>query len=391
MNLLEIHILQNVAPACLNRDDTGSPKDALFGGVRRARLSSQSQKRAVRLFFREILVPRGLFSREDLALRTKRLVEELVRRLTGLERDSTQVEAVVKAVLGGAGLGVAETGLTEYLLFLGEREISRLATLIEEHWETLKALSPLEEGDRKSRKKTAKAQVPKEIKEAMQGIFDGGRAVDLALFGRMLADRPEWNVDAASQVAHAISTHKVDREFDFYTAVDDLNPAEETGAGMMGDVEFVSACFYRYADLNLDLLFENLGQDRELAVKAARAFVEAFVKTLPSGKQNTFAAHNPPDFVAVRLSQADTPRNLANAFVPPVYVRPGEDLVAESIKRLEAYWERLDNAYGHPEGEKVFVLPVKDFELDYLAPHVRGNLEALLIQIESAVKECLGG
>jgi len=390
MNLLEIHILQNVAPACLNRDDTGSPKDALFGGVRRARLSSQFQKRAVRLFFREVLLPRGFFSREDLALRTKRLVEELVRRLGGPEKESTMVEEVVRTMLAGAGLGVNEERLTEYLLFLSDREISALAALTEEHWNTLRALSSSEEGDRRPRKKAAKGKLPADIQKALEKIFDGGRAVDLALFGRMLADRPEWNVDAACQVAHALSTHRVEREFDFYTAVDDLNPAEETGAGMMGDVEFVSACFYRYADLNLDRLLENLGGDRELTVKAARGFTEAFIRTLPSGKQNTFAAHNPPDFVAVRLSRADTPRNLANAFVPPVWVRPGEDLVAESVRRLEDYWQRLDLAYGRPE-ERIFVLPVKDFELGYLADHVRGNLGALLEQVESATAEYLEG
>lgn len=132
-----------------------------------------------------------------------------------------------------------------------------------------------------------------ELAQALEKVLDGGKAVDLALFGRMVADRPELGVDAAAQVAHAISTHKVDREFDFYTAVDDLNPREEAGAGMMGDVEFYSATLYRYAVVDLKKLLENLQDDRELALKGALAFFKAFALTLPSGKQNSFAAHNP--------------------------------------------------------------------------------------------------
>lgn len=252
MKLLEVHILQTVAPSNLNRDDTGSPKDALFGGFRRARISSQAQKRAVRVAFRDW----PLLSEEERAVRTKRLVEELLRRLAGVEEELAR--RAIENALNALGFGVKE-GRTEYLLFLGNRELDALAQGIREN---LEALS----GEVKGKKK---AEVPPELKKALERVLDGGKAVDLALFGRMLADRPELGVDAAAQVAHALSTHKVDREFDFYTAVDDLNPKEDTGAGMMGDVEFYSATLYRYAVVDLDKLVENLQGDKELALKGS--------------------------------------------------------------------------------------------------------------------------
>ncbi len=268
MRLLEVHILQTVAPSNLNRDDTGSPKDALFGGFRRARISSQAQKRAVRVAFRDW----PLLSEEERAVRTKRLVEELLRRLAGVEEELAR--RVIENALNALGFGVKE-GRTEYLLFLGNRELDALAQGIREN---LEALS----GEVKGKKK---AEVPPELKKALERVLDGGKAVDLALFGRMLADRPELGVDAAAQVAHALSTHKVDREFDFYTAVDDLNPKEDTGAGMMGDVEFYSATLYRYAVVDLDRLVENLQGDKELALKGVLAFLEAFALTLPRGSR----------------------------------------------------------------------------------------------------------
>src|SRR5579883_810509 len=239
MNLVEIHILQAIPPANLNRDDTGSPKDALFGGARRARISSQAQKQAVRRHFADLT----LLNPSDLAVRTRLLIErELVPHFTGKGRSPEETRAVATAALGGLGLAVdpKQENRTEYLLFLGRREIERLAEVIEKHWDTLLKVSA-SEGKVKHAKDEAQKAVPDEVKKALKDTLNGGKAVDLALFGRMLADRPELGMDPACQVAHAISTHRVDREFDFYTAVDDLSPREQTGAGMMGDVEYYTA------------------------------------------------------------------------------------------------------------------------------------------------------
>ncbi|WP_018461604.1 type I-E CRISPR-associated protein Cas7/Cse4/CasC [Thermus oshimai] len=331
MKLFEVHILQTVAPSNLNRDDTGSPKDALFGGVRRARISSQAQKRAVRVAFKEY----GLLDEVERAIRTKRVVAELLRRLEAQGHPREKAALAVENALNAVGLGVKE-GQTEYLLFLGEMELDRLAQAIGAHLEALAA------GEAKGKKKS---EVSAEVKKALEGIFDGGRAVDLALFGRMLADRPELGVDAAAQVAHALSTHKVDREFDFYTAVDDLNPKEDTGAGMMGDVEFYSATLYRYAVVDLEKLLQNLQNDRELVRKGVLAFLEAFALTLPSGKQNSFAAHNPPLFVAFRTGEG-LPRNLATAFEKPIRPREDRALSELSVEALLREWAKFDRVYG---------------------------------------------
>ncbi|WP_298630724.1 type I-E CRISPR-associated protein Cas7/Cse4/CasC [uncultured Thermus sp.] len=373
MKLLELHVIQTVAPSNLNRDDTGSPKDALFGGYRRARISSQAQKRAVRVAFRDW----PLLSEDERAIRTKRLVEALLQRLTGIEEGRARL--AVENALNAVGFNVKEGNRTEYLLFLGNQELNRLAELIR------KNLDPLTAMQAKGKKG---AEVDSELKKALEKALDGGRAVDLALFGRMLADRPELGVDAAAQVAHALSTHKVDREFDFYTAVDDLNPKEETGAGMMGDVEFYSATMYRYAVVNLDQLLANLQGDKDLAVKGALAFLEAFALTLPSGKQNSFAAHNPPLFLAFRAG-VGLPRNLATAFENPIWPRDGKSLSALSVEALVKEWAKFDRAFGplNPEWKAALCL---------VEAHVGGlplaeGLPDLRKEAETAVRELLGG
>ncbi len=200
------------------------------------------------------------------------------------------------------------------------------------------------EGTRKT-KRESQADIPTELRTAVEQILDGGKAADLALFGRMLADLPEKNVDAAAQVAHALSTNRVSPEFDYFTAVDDLNPKEETGAGMIGTVEFNSACFYRYSNVDLGQLISNLKGDADLARRTLEAFIRATVMAVPSGKQNSMAAHNPPSFVMAVLRQAGM-WSLANAFLDPVRPAGDGDLMCKSIQRLDRHWGELTRMYG---------------------------------------------
>ena len=190
-------------------------------------------------------------------------------RSGGLEPDATAelvahgsgTEAAdrIRLALAAIELSVKDDAKTQYLLFLGQREISGLAEIIHQGWDSLVTVAP----DSAAPKKTGKAKkqaamgADPELKAALTKVLNGGKAVDVALFGRMLADMPERNQNAACQVAHAISTHAVEREFDFYTAVDDLKPDDTSGADMMGTVEFNSACFYRYAVVDWDKLVEN--------------------------------------------------------------------------------------------------------------------------------------
>jgi len=345
--MVEIHALQNFAPSNLNRDDTGAPKDALFGGTRRARVSSQCLKRAVRQYFAE-LVKGQAWAHEDLAVRTKRVLQELTEALVAMGRPESEASEKARTALAAVKLTMKDDGKSEYLLFLGQREIAGVARIVHEQWDGIGGgESSSAEGNMagKAKKQAAKAAAP-ELKKALDAVFNGGKAVDVALFGRMLTDMPERNQNAACQVAHAISTHGVEREFDFYTAVDDLKPEDTAGADMMGTVEFNSACFYRYAVVDWDKLVENLQGDRALALKGLRGFLEGFVLAEPTGKQNTFAAHNPPEFVALSVRRNGAPRSLANAFETAVIARKGESLTRRSAEELIRKGNVLQAAFG---------------------------------------------
>lgn len=337
---VEYHLIQNFAPSNLNRDDTGSPKEALFGGHRRARVSSQCFKRAIRLTAKE----HDLIAAEFRGVRTKKLKTMLLERLAG--RDAEEAQGKIEAALAAAGLKLKDDGKTEYLLFLGEAEVAGFAALIEQHWDEL-AMAPAtdEKKSKKESKASAKANVPVEVVKKAKSLLDGGKAVDVALFGRMLADLPAVNQDAACQVAHALSTHRVEREFDYFTAVDDEGDPDETGAGMIGQVEFNSATFYRYAVVDAHKLLSNLQGDIELNQSALEAFTQAIARAIPTGKQNSFAAHNPPSFIGVCIRHG-SPLNLANAFEKPVTARLDSSLTERSVKKLADYETELAPVYA---------------------------------------------
>jgi CRISPR system Cascade subunit CasC len=390
---IEIHVLQNFAPSNLNRDDTGSPKDAEFGGYRRARVSSQCLKRAVRGYFKS----EKLLDPHHLAERTKRLAQEVSERLITKKRPEAEAFRAAKAAVS-AFLPKSEDKdehKTPYLLFLGTSEIERFTTEVDKHWEAFSAIpetppadasaaeAPKTKGRGKS-KPPEGPKVPDGFAKAVEKLLDGGKASDLALFGRMLADLPENNVDAACQVAHCISTNKIHTtEMDYFTAVDDLKPDDTAGADMIGTVEFNSACFYRYANLDVGQLAKNLQNDAALARKTAGAFLKAFVHAIPTGKQNTFAAHNPPSlvFVAVRTGG---PVSLANAFVKPVTPRGEESLVGKSIEALDAYYGRLVKMYGDGGLVKSAVCQMEEVKLSNLKDD-EGTIEKVIAAAVAAV------
>lgn len=382
--LIEIHALQNFAPSNLNRDDTGAPKDAFFGGTRRARISSQCLKRAVRQYFGS-LVEQGALGKADVASRTKRILDTLTEFLVGKGRAKEDAEQKARLALAAMELNVKEDGKSEYLLFLGQREIAGIAEIIHEKWDSIFAseVAPVEGKKSGKAKKQAASVADPELKKALDKVFNGGKALDVALFGRMLADMPQKNQNAACQVAHALSTHAVDREFDFYTAVDDLKPEDTAGADMMGTVEFNSACFYRYAVVDWTKLVENLQGDKELAEKGLRAFLEGFVVSEPTGKQNTFAAHNPPEFVAISVRHNTAPRNLANAFETALRAKKGESITLLSADRLVDKAKKLQTAYGG-DGQ-TYVLNLVDAKIDNFGK-AEESLDALLNKSLSLVR-----
>ena len=382
--LIEIHALQNFAPSNLNRDDTGAPKDAFFGGTRRARISSQCVKRAVRQHF-VALVDQDTLASDEIAVRTKRMLDVLTQSLVEKGRDDAEANKKAKLALGAMKLTVKEDGKSEYLLFLGRQEIADVADIIDKKWDTITASEEVSTEMKKpsKAKKQAAQNADPELKKALDKTFNGGKALDVALFGRMLADMPEKNQNAACQVAHAISTHAVEREFDFYTAVDDLKPEDTSGADMMGTVEFNSACFYRYALIDWEKLIDNLQGDSELAGKGLSAFLEGFVVAEPTGKQNTFAAHNPPEFVAISVRRNTFPRNLANAFETAIRVRKDESITKESATKLVEKAALLIAAYSG-KGE-TFVLNLVNADLNGFGTKV-DSLKELLSKTKKALE-----
>jgi CRISPR system Cascade subunit CasC len=408
---IEIHVLQNFAPSNLNRDDTGTPKDCELGGVRRARISSQCLKRAMRdAFESQRLVPE-----DALAARTKRVVDDVATRVA--EKRSVELDrarGAVVAALGGAGLKAdpAKEWKTQYLLFVPRRVMGELAELVATHFDALaeeaapaepdpaapaaKAGARAAKASAKKAKSDAKDAVPREVAAGVARLLaDASRTPELALFGRMIADAPEWNVEAACQVAHAVSTHRVSMEFDFYTAIDDLKKDDTAGSDMMGTISFNSACFYRYLVVDTAELEKNLGADgaaREQARETVEALVRAAVLAIPTGKQNSMAAHNPPSLVLADVREGAPSRSLANAFVDPVRPKAGArgDLVAQSIERLGKHHAALDKAYGKKgQRDLSFFLvsdtaePVVAFAGDTGATD-RGSLDGLVAAVVNA-------
>lgn len=383
--IIELHLLQNFVPSNLNRDDTGSPKDCEFGGHRRARISSQCFKRAIRRY----VADGQMLGDEELGSRTKRLQDALVE-LTP-DRPAEDVRRVAATLLAGKKLNIKEDGKTEYLLFLGNREIRGLAELIRSHWDQLAAPRAAPEQGEATKKKSAKdakkaaAQaVPAEIQKAMEAVLDGGKAADVAMFGRMLADLPDANIDAACQVAHAISVNRAMIEHDYYTAVDDLKPEDTAGADMIGTVELTSNCFYRYLAIHWKQLLKNLQGDADLARRTITVFLEAAVHAVPTGKQNGTAAHNPPSLVMAVVRDAGC-WNLANAFVSPVQPHR-EGLIDAAIGALDEYWGNLNRMFSG-DNLRFAVCAERTDRLKHLSNGVKPSVREVFKEVERVVTE----
>lgn len=338
---VDVHLLHSVPPSCINRDDTGSPKSAIYGGVRRSRVSSQAWKRATRKRFEDVL------ESQDLGVRTKRVVDlverALVQQQPSLEK--ADGESLATAVVIASGLKLAkarnsERMDTEFLVLVSAQQAAALAdlaseTLRESDGNTAAAVKILGEKDAKKRAKE---------------ILGQGNSVDLALFGRMVANDTDLNVDASCQVAHALSVHAADAEFDYFTAVDDLKKdseeegARDAGAGMIGTVEFSSSTLYRYASINVEALAESLG-DEAMTLRGIEAFIDSFVRSMPTGKVNTFANHTLPEAIVISVRE-DQPVSYVGAFERPVTAGESGGFAVTAAQVLVAWAGSVAENYG---------------------------------------------
>lgn len=312
---IQLHLLTSYPPANLNRDDLGRPKTARMGGAERLRVSSQSLKRHWRTsdLFQEAMAG-------HVGTRTKRLGVEVKNQLLegGVkEKDAKEWASAIAGVFGASKKDSVE--------------IEQLAHISPEERQAVEDLTKLLVNE---------TRAPGE--EELKLLRTKPSAADVALFGRMLASKPEFNVEAACQVAHAITVHAVVIEDDYFTAVDDLNSDEDRGAAHIGETGFAAGLFYSYVCINRDQLIDNLGGNVELADRAIAALTEAAIKVAPSGKQNSFGSRAYASYVLAEKGRQQ-PRSLSVAFLKPVQ---GQDQAAEAIQRLEGQVEKFDRVYG---------------------------------------------
>lgn len=322
---IQLHLLTSYPPANLNRDDLGRPKTAKMGGVDRLRVSSQSLKRTWRTS--------DIFSQAlngHVGTRTKMLGVNIYKQFLEQGIAEKKAQKWTQAIAGQFGkLKKAESN----------------DPLIEFEIEQLVHISPAEQQCINSLVDTLIAEQREPSDEELNLLRKEETAVDIALFGRMLASKPSFNIEAACQVAHAISVHPVVIEDDYFTAVDDLNDhSEDAGAAHIGETGFAAGVFYSYICINKELLVKNLNNDTELANKAIAALTEAAIKVAPEGKQNSFGSRAYASYVLAEKGDQQ-PRSLSVAFLKPIS-KHSEDFGADAVAAIEKQVKNFDVVYG---------------------------------------------
>jgi len=344
---VDFHILQTVPPSCINRDDTGSPKTAVYGGVTRARVSSQAWKHAMRAAFAEN-------ARLDVGKRTKKAAELVKEQILVLDPEQKKADKMAKEALKYVGIKSDDKKGTDALIFISSAQAKALAELV-----------------------VGGCTKDEKYEEA---LIENPSA-DMVLFGRMVAQKASLNYDAAAQVAHSISTHAVQNEYDYFTAVDDCQAEDNAGAGHLGTVEYNSSTLYRYATVNVMELAGQLGAEQ--AAETVRAFGEAFLFSMPTGKQNSFANRTLPDAVYVTIRE-DQPVNLCGAFERAV-PRSVQGYAEPSKAALAQYAQQMYSSFAEAPAQSFTV----GSGLEALAP--AQTAKAMLDALEKAVRDALAG
>jgi len=316
--LIAIHAIQNHSPANLNRDDLGAPKTCYFGGVLRSRISSQCIKRSIRMSpqFKSLLG----------GVRTRQLAKLIAEKVAG----SSHVKKRAASILERCGIKPKDENRSDMLVYTTKEAVADMAALLQE----------------------SGGKSDEDLAHEFGRLISQRVAVpDMALTGRMLETGvlQETTVEGALQVAHAISTHEARPEVDYYVAADDI-PGDDAGAGYVDEAMFASACFYKYFSIHWETLLANLNtygdNHASLAAHTVGAFIRGVALVNPTGKQNSFAAQNPPDGMLVEIRS--TPLSYANAFAKPA-VQGERDLISQSISQLAQYLHDLDTGYGRPQ------------------------------------------
>lgn len=344
--LIEIHMIQNHSPANLNRDDLGAPKTCYFGGVLRSRISSQCLKRSIRMSdeFKALLG----------GIRTRQLAKLVADNVTG-----SKAKSRAEKILTLCGIKPKKAKVSPDGEVPAQERSKGLVYTTKDAVEEMTKL--LQGGDKKTDEELAK--------EFAKLIATSVFVPDMALSGRMLEPEASefWKglegartVEAALQVAHAISTHEARPEVDYYVAADDI-PGSDRGAGFVDEAMFGSACFYKYFSINWEDLVKNLNGNKELAAHTVGAFLRGAALVTPTGKQNSFAGNNRPSGILTEVR--NNPISYANAFAEPA--SKGErDLISQSITQLGEHIHNMDVGYGMPE-DRFWYSPNLQHHLQY--------------------------
>ena len=310
---IDIHILQSMPASNLNRDDTGRSKTVVYGGALRSRVSSQAWKKATRDMFAQ--EPKSDILK---AHRTKRIAYLIADEMMKQDDQVDQQLALDKAK------GFIEAGISSSAFEKGKDK---------DEYQT-KTLIMLSNGQiRKIAKYCLKRDLAdfkdKDQKDAIKRVFAGENSLDLALFGRMVADDANLNIDASCQVAHAFSVNEIVPETDYFTAVDD--DSINQGSAFIQTADYNTGVYYRYANVNVTELVHNL-DNNDLVNESLKLFLKDFILSIPTGKQNSYANRNLPSYIMLEV-RGDAPVNLASAFEKPV--RTNDGYMQKAIKRLE--------------------------------------------------------
>jgi CRISPR system Cascade subunit CasC len=393
---IEIHTLQSFPPANLNRDENGMPKSTIFGGYPRARISSQCQKRAVREFYHEnCSFDASLFANRS---RSENWIAEIATKLEAEGIDSEQSGKAAACVVtvftdkketkgkrkksekkvDGAESSDKADEKGDTILFLGNTEVQSIVHFLKANWQKVEADISVKE-----------PALSKEIVDGIKATVEvKNKPGDVALFGRMMANLPSGKVDAAVQMSHAIGVNKLQQEFDFFTAVNELSRQDGNGADHLGETGYNSSTYYRFTNIDLQQLETNLGSSVELE-NIVKAFANAFIQAIPTGHQNSFAAHSLPALVTIIVRKGQ-PISLADAFEMPI--RPGGEysLLDNAVKAIDQYWLDLNKMYSdhNPEYLGVITREALAKNLKSLQDHQKESVNAM---IDEAFKAAVGG
>ena len=346
--LYEIHMLKNYPPTCLNRDETGMPKTCYFGGAPRGRISSQCLKRTWRTspLFGDLLGETGK--------RTRKLPELVADRLKEKGCPDDVIKVLEKKVTAVANKESKENDdlITSQIIFFSPEDVDAVADVMEK----------CANANKLDAKKIDKIKA-KDILGDIKDVALRPMTIDIALFGRMVTSDTFVDVEASVQTAHALSTHTVNQESDYFTAVDDLVTganADDSGAAIIGDSDYNSCCYYHYVAIDSDQLGKNLEYSpdaRKFADKVLPAFIKIMAYTNPSGKQNSFAGQVLPDLLCVEIKEKKIPVSYVNAYAKTVRFAPSTDLIKESVTRLSGEIDMMDSTYGLEVKKRIWFSP----------------------------------